>query len=396
MVRLLLLLLVLAGSAAAQDRDKARLELVLDPREAAPLAGEMVLATLRGIYRQNITREEVKLRPMTDFDWVRLGLDSWTEERIDGLPARVFERRLAFYPRRDGTLEILPIAHRLEVLGAGGKRETVIVRSDPVTLTVAPSPAAAGQPWLPLRALELSESWDTDPARLADGQSATRRIVLRAFGATPEMMPQQPVLRQPWLISFAPPEERNFQVTPEGPVSTVVWTWKLRPITGEPGVIPPVTIPWFDTGSRTPETATIPSASIGYASFSDNAAARWQSLGGGGWPVWALSGLAALVVVALSLRDRVPETGLRRRWQRRRLLLRLRGHVRARDAAGARRTASRLLEGMPPVGERQRLRLLRPADDLLYREGTGGSLELMYRETRDAVLRRPPGQSVGS
>ncbi|SDE78191.1 Oxygen tolerance [Salipiger thiooxidans] len=396
MVRLLLLLLVLAGSAAAQDRDKARLELVLDPREAAPLAGEMVLATLRGIYRQNITREEVKLRPMTDFDWVRLGLDSWTEERIDGLPARVFERRLAFYPRRDGTLEILPIAHRLEVLGAGGKRETVIVRSDPVTLTVAPGPAAAGQPWLPLRALELSESWDTDPARLADGQSATRRIVLRAFGATPEMMPQQPVLRQPWLISFAPPEERNFQVTPEGPVSTVVWTWKLRPITGEPGVIPPVTIPWFDTGSRTPETATISSASIGYASFSDNAAARWQSLGGGGWPVWALSGLAALVVVALSLRDRVPETGLRRRWQRRRLLRRLRGHVRARDAAGARRTASRLLEGMPPVGERQRLRLLRPADDLLYREGTGGSLELMYRETRDAVLRRPPGQSVGS
>ena len=136
MVRLLLLLLVLAGSAAAQDRDKARLELVLDPREAAPLEGEMVLSTLRGIYRQNITREEVKLRPMTDFDWVRLGLDSWTEERIDGLPARVFERRLAFYPRRDGTLEILPIAHRLEVLGAGGKRETVIVRSDPVTLTV--------------------------------------------------------------------------------------------------------------------------------------------------------------------------------------------------------------------------------------------------------------------
>lgn len=396
MVRLLLLLLVLAGSAAAQDRDKARLELVLDPREAAPFAGEMVLATLRGIYRQNITREEVKLRPMTDFDWVRLGLDSWTEERIDGLPARVFERRLAFYPRRDGTLEILPIAHRLEVLGAGGKRETVIVRSAPVTLTVAPGPAAAGEPWLPLRALELSESWDTDPARLADGQSATRRIVLRAFGATPEMMPQQPVLRQPWLISFAPPEERNFQVTPEGPVSTVVWTWKLRPITGEPGVIPPVTIPWFDTGSRTPETATIPSASIGYASFSDNAAARWQSLGGGGWPVWALSGLAALVVVALSLRDRVPETGLRRRWQRRRLLRRLRGHVRARDAAGARRTASRLLEEMPPVGERQRLKLLRPADDLLYREGTGGSLDLMYRETRDAVLRRPPGQSVGS
>ena len=51
---------------------------------------------------------------------------------------------------------------------------------------------------------------------------------------------------------------------------------------------------------------------------------------------------------------------------------------------------------MRPVGEDQRLRLLRPADDLLYREGTGGSLDLMYRETRAAVLRRSPGQSLGS
>ncbi|MCB1352028.1 MAG: BatD family protein [Rhodobacteraceae bacterium] len=388
MVRTLLLLLFMAGSALAQDRDALRLELILDPRAVAPLEGEMVLATLRGTYRQTIAREEVKLRPMTDFDWVRLGLDSWTDARVEGRAARVFERRLAFYPRRSGHLEILPIAHTLEVIGAAGKRETVIVRSEPVALTVRPRPADAAQHWLPLRALEISDSWDTDPARLADGQSATRRVVLRGFGATPEMMPQQPSLRQPWLISFAPPEERNFQVTPEGPVSTVVWTWKLRPVTGEPGVIPSVTIPWFDTGSRTPETATLPMASLGYASFADNGASRWRSLQATSWPLWLLSSLSAMLAVALTLRDRVPVSGLHRKWRRRILLRKLRRRVRAGDAAGSRQTASHLLEGLPFLGERQRLELLRPADDALYGKplrDVPGRLDLMYNQIRKAI-----------
>lgn len=389
MVRTLLLLLLIAGSAVAQDRDASRLELILDPRAVAPLEGEMILATLRGTYRQTIAREEVKLRPMTDFDWVRLGLDSWTDARVEGRAARVFERRIAFYPRRSGDLEILPIAHTLEIIGAAGKRETVIVRSEPVTLTVEPRPAGAAQRWLPLRALEISDSWDTDPARLADGQSATRRVVLRGFGATPEMMPQQPSLREPWLISFTPPEERNFQVTPEGPVSTVVWTWKLRPITGEPGVIPSVTIPWFDTGSRTSETATIPMAPIGYASFADNGASRWRNLQGGGWALWLLSSLSALLAMALTLRDRVPVFGVRQKWRRHTLLQRLRRRVRAKDAAGARQTAARLLEGLPSLGEKQRLELLRPADEILYgkpRDDARDSLDRMFKQVRTTSL----------
>lgn len=403
MVRWLSLVLLIAMPAFAQDRDTARLELILDPRAAPPYEGEMVLATLRGTYRERIAREDLKLRPMNDFDWVRLGMDRWTDTRVDGLSARVFERRIAFYPRRAGTLEILPVTHALEVLGEGGQRETVLVRSAPVSLTVEPKPPSVGDRWLPLRTLEVSDTWNVDPSQLADGQGATRRVVLRAFGATPEMMPRQPSLRQPWLISFTPPEERNFQVTPEGPVSTVVWTWKLRPVTGEPGVIPAIALPWFDTADRSARTATIPASPIGYASFAANGASGWQVLGGIEWVFWGLAGVATLLPVAMVSRDRTSVGNLirrmRRRWRRRILLSTLRRLVRAGETTAARKLASRLLEDFSSLDETGRVARLLPADASLFADAAKPSpdplaLHSLIDNVRSEVM--APGRGRGT
>jgi len=99
MVRRLLLFisLLIAAPLAAEtpiDEFDVTLELVLDERNGAPLEGEMVLATLRGAYREVITNEEIKLRRMTDFDWIQLAPDRWTEQVVDGLPTVVLERRI--------------------------------------------------------------------------------------------------------------------------------------------------------------------------------------------------------------------------------------------------------------------------------------------------------------
>ena len=369
MVRLVLVLILLALPAAAQDRDALRLELVLDPRSEAPYAGEMVLATIRGTYRARIAREDLKLRQMTDFDWSRLGQDAWSERRIDGRAVRVMERRIALYPRRAGTLEILPIAHELEVIADDGTREAAIVRSEPVRVEVREPPAGAGDAWLPVRALELSESWTVDPSELEDGQSTERRVVLRALGATPEMLPEQPPLRAPWLITFAPPGTRDLQITAEGPVTTVVWTWTLRPITGEPGVLPEVAIPWFDTGAGEARTAVLPAASIGYASFADNEASGWRE-GPGVGRIHALFAVAGLLAgLAAVLRGR-GASGLRlaqlgRALRRRRDLHRLRRLARRGNLGRFRTLAMRLLADVPTTTPGPPS-LLEPVDAILF------------------------------
>ena len=370
MVRLALVLILLALPAAAQDRDRLHLELVLDPRTEPPFAGEMILATIRGTYRAGITREDLKLRPMTDFDWSRLGQDVWSDQRIDGRSARVMERRIAFYPKRAGTLDILPIAHELEIVAADGGREKAIVRSDPVRIEVREVPEGAGDAWLPVRALELSDTWSVDPARLADGQSTERRVVLRALGATPEMLPPQPRLREPWLITFAPPETRDLQVTPEGPVTTLVWTWTLRPVTGEPGVLPEVTIPWFDTDARSVRRAVIPAASIGYASFADSGTSGWRSDPGVGRAHLLFAALGLLLGSALILRHRSATPArlarIGRALRRRRDLYRLRGQANRGDLAGFRSLAMRLLAEDPSGNPLRDGAILEPIDAILF------------------------------
>ncbi len=395
MVRLLALLLLLSTPLAAQGRDSLHLELVLDPRTEAPLEGEMILATIRGIYRETIANEQLKLRGFTDFDWTRLGQDSWTEQRIDGRAARVFERRMAFFAKRAGTLDLLPIVHELEIIGAGGRRETVLTRSAPVRITVGARPAGAGADWLPVRALELSDTWNADAARLDDGQSVTRRVVIRALGATPEMMPPQPPLRAPWLITFAPPVQRDFQITAQGPVTTDVWTWTLRPTTGEPGVLAPVTIPYFDTGARTARTATLPAAPIGYASFADNAALGWRGDVGVGRAHLAVLGASAVLVVILSARGRAGASTavLRlRTWiARRRDLGRLRRHAARGEAERFRTLARRLLDPEAAAAPDEPHPTLRGLDAMIFggKDHAGAvDLRALHRAVRRQVLGR--------
>ncbi|QDL94088.1 protein BatD (plasmid) [Paroceanicella profunda] len=368
---LLLVLALLCAPALAQDSDfapdEARLEVLFDTPDAAPRVGQMMLATLRGTYRLDIAHEDLKLRRMADLDWMRLGQDTWHEELVDGRSARVMERRIAFFPQRAGTITLLPVAHELRYVGRDGVRRTGIVRSPAVSFEVRPAPAGAEAGWLPARAVELSDHWSRDASRLTDGDSVERRVVLRVLGATPQMLPEQPPMRAPWLITFTPPETRDMQLTPAGPVTTVVWTWTLRPITGEPGVLPEVVIPWFDTGEDVAKTVRIPPGAIGYAGFTGNATDRWRSgFGGGAAPValWLAGALAALCV---SARGRSLAGGGLGKWQAMRARARarraLRRCARAGDIGGARLAAASLLAAR---SEAERHRLLAPLDRVLF------------------------------
>lgn len=352
MVRLALLFVVLALPVAAEETlplETARLEVVLDDREAVPFAGEMVLATIRGTYRVRIRLEELALRRMTDFDWVRLGQDRWSEERLDGRMATVVERRVAFFPKRAGTLTIPAVVHKLTYAAPGGQARRALVRSEPVSVAVRPPLAGAGEAWLPVRALELSDTWSTDPAGLDDHEVAHRRVIVRALGATPEMMPRQPPMEARWLVSLALPERRSMQVTPEGPVTTVVWDWSLKPRTGETGVLEEARFPYYDTSERAARTAIVPATAIGYANFADNSASTWSSEIRGRWAAASILGAGVLAATLLSARGRRGRdwaAWARSRLDDARLRRRLRRAVRDGDA-GAFRRAALALAGRP-------------------------------------------------
>ncbi|MDH2328901.1 hypothetical protein QCN27_18800 [Cereibacter sp. SYSU M97828] len=280
----ILLMLLLAFPAFAEDR----LEIIAHPTSPRIVEGEMIPVTIRGTYDRKVALERLLVLPSDRFDWVQLEKDDWREERIDGRLRIVFERKLALFPRRTGIAAFGPVEHEMTVIGQGSRREEVTVVSHPLELTIAPMPLDPPfhpvNPWrFAARELTLTDQLSTRPDRLEDGQTVTRRVTLRAVGALPEMLPPRPVVSEGWLIAFAAPVERSLELTPDGPVATAIWTWQFRPETGEPGVLPPVVIPFFDTAARKVSSVTIPPLPIGYASFRSaeavsGATSGWVSL----------------------------------------------------------------------------------------------------------------------
>ncbi len=309
MVRAFRLLVVLAafapppGLTQPAQAPEATLELVLDPMAEAPYVGEMILATLRGRYPGAVALEDLELPPIEGFGWMQLGSPQWSEQR-SGRRTSVFELRLAFFPQESGLLTIAPITHRLTFASGGGRAEAAAT-SAPVALEVKPGLATGEEWWLPARAVAVRDEWEPAPDRLGPQEWTVRTVTLEVAGQPPHALPAPPPMYAGGLFTFEDPEERGVRLTPEGPISTVVWRYRMQPQTGAPAHLDDIPIPWFDTQARSGRSLLLEGRQISFAATAfprePGPLARWSVPGG------ALAGAA--VGLALLL----PRLGLRRR-----------------------------------------------------------------------------------
>lgn len=391
MVRLSLLLLLLAGPAAAASPGKT-LEIIASPRATPIIAGEMVPITIRGVYDRKVALEEMTITPSAAFDWIQLVPDIWSTAMVNGLSHLVVERKLAVFAKVSGIDTFGPVDHAMTVIGADSRREEVTVHAQPLSLSVAPMPDGPPfeQPWgwrFAAAKLSISETLSTDPAKLVDGETVTRRVTLRAEGVLPEMLPPRPVIQQPWLIAFAGPNERTMERSAAGLVSSVTWTWQFRPETGEPGVLPPVPIPFFNTTTRRIEAVEIPPLPIGYASF--KASQQPGSRMTGGLRLGLAAALAGGLAAGLALQAAGQEAGrgwLRRTWQHHSPLprWRLRRAAREGDLLALRRAAEAYLPADRAGNPALRLEAVTRLERAIYRPGVGFDPAGFVRDLRRA------------
>ncbi|RRH72328.1 BatD family protein [Falsigemmobacter faecalis] len=318
-IRLLLALLLLWPLTARAEGEFSLKFLLAEPVDR-PVVGQMIPVILRGRYDRHIAGEKLVLPPSDTFDWIQTKADEWFEERIDGKNWMILQRHLAIWPRHDGVLQFGPAEHQLTIITRAGQRATASVKAEPLVVSVAPHPDPRMNGWkFAARAVEIEDSLSGDPARLPDGEAVTRRVTLRALGSLPEHLPPRPLISEPWLITFSAPVRREMRRTPEGPVSEVVWEWQFRPEHGEPGVLEPIIIPWFDTVNHRMSSVEIPSITIGYASYytGQNVTGRLPGSLKWGLAGAVLAGLVAGAVLALLRFDALrPGTGLTDRLRR--------------------------------------------------------------------------------
>ena len=147
------------------------------------------------------------------------------------------ERGLALVPKRAGVLHFGPATHKLTIIDEKSQRQERTVTAPPLTLSVGAYPVERGWQWVADDAT-LTDELSTDPSRLADGQTVTRTVTLRAKGTLargaaapprrlraladllrrPGRAPADPHRRRPGLRSrldlAAPPRDRRARRDP--------------------------------------------------------------------------------------------------------------------------------------------------------------------------------------
>ena len=261
-----------SSSTAARSARDVFLEVAVTPRE---LYVQSQLVCVLRIYRA----AEFLEAKLADFDPAgavthRLGNDSTYTKVIDGRRYRVIERRFAVFPQASGPLA-LP-AFRLEARvaepGAAstmgrlfGEGRRMRLSTQPVDVVVKPRPRAAATPWLPAKAIVLSEEWPEDPPRPVAGEPVTWTLRLGATGLTGEQLPPIEL-----------PEFEGARIYPDQPSVTTrtspqaVHGERIRRVAMVPSTAGTLTIPelrveWWDVETDAPRTAVIPARTISVA-----------------------------------------------------------------------------------------------------------------------------------
>lgn len=171
-------------------------------RESVYVQAQVIL-TLR-VYHSVPLYDDSSLSPlqMADARIEALGTPRTYETNINGVRHGVIEARYALFPQRSGKLQIPALTFTATEVSRTPGRDGLLpfgphsgrqirVESPAIPLTVRAKPAEypTNAPWLPARALALSENWSPAPEQARAGDSLTRHLVLKADGLSGVQLP---------------------------------------------------------------------------------------------------------------------------------------------------------------------------------------------------------------
>jgi len=350
LLSLCLLLLPFSRAAALEeDAPVGRVEVRVELPSEAPYVGEPLRLVLRSAIRGRILLDHIIQPSLVDFDWQQFGVDSSSEEMIDGFWTPVVERVLMIYPLRAGRLTIPPfmrrIAYRIE---ESGKVEAEYA-SAPFEIEVRARDGLVppGESFLPAKSLRITDAWEPEPDKIPFGETARRTVTVEAEGVTADRLPPLPNFRAPGIITFAAPVERRTIVTDQGPVASAVYRWSVRPVSSISAFAPPIRMAWFDIVARRMREAVAPERRVAFIEAArERAAASRRESPGLLAPqplIAALASFVATIALVLLLAGAF-SAGFRPFARRPAALGALRRAARAGDVAAFRRATSELAQ----------------------------------------------------
>lgn len=238
-----------------------------------PYVQQSVGVTVRLNYALPLQSGELTQDPPDGATLQQIGEDRRYTRELDGRSYRVVERHYLLIPERSGALTVpgarfngLRDSDVFSTLFGGGDRQDVAVAAPARRIEVRPIPAAASQPWLPLR--DLSLRYLRKPTRARAGEAVQVEIGMTADGATDVQLPPLELGGVTGAQVFADPAQTDTQVIDGKLRATVRRTFSLVPGQSGPLTIPGPSVSWWDAAAGVARTTQLPPLQLDVAAGS--------------------------------------------------------------------------------------------------------------------------------
>lgn len=262
------------GTSAADSRlAPVFIDASLD-QESVYVQAQTVL-TLR-IYHSVSLYDDSSLSPL-DMPQARvepLGEPRTYEKDINGIRHGVIELRYAIFPQESGELLIPAQAFSATAVDRASSNtynpfgprpgKVVRVKSPEIPLQVKAKPASypADAPWLPARAVSLSEVWSPQPDEARVGDSLTRSLLLKVEGLASAQLPPLPATQVNGLRRYPDQPQLANQASDNGLIGSREEREAL--VANREGVIalPAIEVLWWNTATDQLERSNLPTRTL--------------------------------------------------------------------------------------------------------------------------------------
>lgn len=184
----------------------------------------------------------------------QLGPPRTYEKIINGVRHGVIETRFALYPQRSGDLLIPSLVFSATPVsqgddGAPHPGTLMRVTSAQMPLSVRPKPAQYpdGSPWLPARALSISETWNPEGDQAQVGDSVTRTLTIKAEGLSSGQLPPLPIGDIKGLRQYPDQPQLSNQASERGIAGSRQERLALVPSRAGTLELPAIEVVWWNT-----------------------------------------------------------------------------------------------------------------------------------------------------
>jgi hypothetical protein len=261
-------------AVAAPQRDANTMTFVETEVDATgPYVQQSVGVVVRLYFATQLASGELVLDTPAGASLQRIGEDRSSTREINGRRYNVVERRYLLIPERSGPLVLA--GARFSGTGVGGFFDDFFgrdsgrlsARAPDQTLQVRAVPAAAPQPWLPLKELRLRYVAAPQSARV--GEAVSFEVEAIATGATRAQFPELPVpsLGDTAQVFAEPPQ---YDETFSGSSPRLKLTRRYSIVPQQAGVLSlnGVQMAWWDVQAGQARTASVPDLQLQVAAGS--------------------------------------------------------------------------------------------------------------------------------